>query len=284
MGINYTVNPTYVIEGAAEVLVGAYGAAQGACTAIGSTDGGVMLATGVETHDTEIDQSKAPIDSKLDKRTVVVTCDMAEATLANMALAAGLPVSAVSGSKLSVGLQELDAKTIFIIGPGPEGKTRTIHIFKAKVSGSSEMAYRKNEKTVVPLEITAMADTTQTAGSELYTMDDVAPDTTPPTVSSSVPADAEAAHPKANPVIWTMSESIDAGSVSLHNVYVIKATDGTVVAGAVAYSDVDKKITFTPTAAFGAATDYIAVLTTSIRDLAYNRLAAASVIDFKTAA
>lgn len=284
MAISYTINPTYVIEGAAEVLVGAYGAAQGACTSIGSTDGGVMLTVGNEYHDVEIDQSKVPINTKLDKRTVKLTCDMAEATLANLALAMALPTTALAGSVVSVGLQEPENKTIYIVGPAPDGAVRTIHVFKAKVTGSPEMAYRKDEKVIVPLEITAIPDFTQGAGKELMTITDAAEDTTPPTVVSSDPADGDSSHPKADPIVWTMSESIDASTVNLHNVYVIKATDGTVVAGTVAYTEADKKITFTPSAALSATTAHIAVLTTAVRDLAYNRLAAASVINFTTTA
>ena len=284
MPITCTVNPTKVIEGAAEVLVGAYGAAQGACTSIGSTDGGVMLTVGNEYHDVEVDQSKVPIDTKLDKRTAKLSCDMAEATLANLALAMALPTTALAGSTVSVGLQEPENKTIYIVGPAPDGKVRTIHVFKAKVTGSPEMAYQKDEKVVVPLEITAIPDFEQSTGQELMTITDAADDTIAPTVSSSDPADDDAAHPKADPIVWTMSKSMDASSVNLHNVYVIKATDGMVVAGTVAYTEADKKITFTPAAALSATTAHIAVLTTAVRDLAHNRLAAASVLNFTTSA
>lgn len=283
MAISYTVNPTYVIEGAAEVLVGAYGAAQGACTSIGSTDGGVMLTVGNEYHEVEVDQSKAPIDSKLEKRTAKLTCDMAEATLANLALAMALPTTALSGSTVSVGLQEPENKTIYIIGPAPDGAVRTIHVFKAKVSGSPEMAYQKNDKTVVPLEISAIADTAQSTGQELMTITDAAEDTTAPTVSSSDPADASAAHPVADNIVWTMSEAMDAGSINTSTVYVLKADDGTVVGGAVSYDNTDKKIIFDPTTSLASSTAYIAILTTGVRDLAHNHLAAASVINFSTA-
>lgn len=283
MAISYTVNPTKVIEGAAEVLVGAYGAAQGACTAIGSTDGGVMLTVGNEYHDVEVDQSKVPIDSKLDKRTAKLTCDMAEATQANLALAMALPTTAVAGSVVSVGLQEPENKTIYIVGPAPDGATRTIHVFKAKVTGSPEMAYQKNEKTVVPLEISAIADKNQATGQELMTITDAAADSTPPTVSSTAPTDGGTLAPTGN-VEWTMSESMDAGSINSDTVYVLKATDGTVVAGAITYTELTKKITFNPTTDLTASTAYIAILTTNVRDLAYNQLAAASVINFTTTA
>jgi len=284
MAISYTVNPTYVIEGAAEVLVGAYGAAQGACTSIGSTDGGVTLTVGNEYHDVEVDQSKVPIDTKLDKRTATLACDMAEATLANLTLAMALPTTALSSSTISVGLQEPENKTIYIIGPAPDGAVRTIHVFKAKVTGSPEMAYRKDEKVIVPLEITAIPDFTQGAGKELMTITDAAEDTTAPTVSSSDPADGDNAHPKADSIVWTMSESMDAGSINGRTVYVIKATDGTVVAGTIAYTEADKKITFDPTSNLDGTTAYIAVLTTGVRDLAHNYLAAPSVLNFTTTA
>ena len=284
MAISYTVNPTCVIEGAAEVLVGPYGAAQGECTSIGSTDGGVMLTVGNEYHDVEVDQSKVPIDTKLDKRTAKLTCDMAEATLANLALAMALPTTAVSGSVVSVGLQEPENKTIYIIGPAPNGAVRTIHVFKAKVTGSPEMAYRKDEKVIVPLEITAIPDFNQADGEELMTITDAAEDTTPPTVESSDPADGDGSHPKADSIVWTMSESMDAGSINTDTVYVIKATDGTVVPGTVTYSEADKKITFNPTNSLDGTTAYIAILTTNVRDLAHNQMAAANVINFTTAA
>lgn len=283
MAISYTVNPQYVIEGAAEVLVGTYGAAQGACTSIGSTDGGVMLTVSNEFHDIEVDQSKVPIDQKLDKRTATLTTNMAEATLANLALAMTLPVGAVAGGVLSVGLQEPVARTMYIIGPGPGGATRTIHIFKAKATGSPEMGFMKDEKIVIPLEITAIADTTQPSGQELLTITDTAEDTTPPTVSSTLPVDGGTLAPTGN-MVWTMSESMDAGSINSRTVYVIKATDGTVVAGSIAYTEADKKITFDPAASLTASTAYIAVLTTGVRDLAYNYLAAANVVNFTTTA
>lgn len=281
MAISYTVNPTYVIEGAAEVLVGAYGAAQGACTAIGSTDGGVMLTVGNEYHEVEVDQSKVPIDQKLDKRTAVLSCDMAEATLANLTLAMALPTTALSGSTISVGLQEPENKTIYIVGPAPAGAVRTIHVFKAKVTGSPEMAYQKNDKMVVPLEITAIPDFTQSTGQELMTIVDAAEDTTPPTVSSTAPADAGTLAVDGN-ITWTMSESMDAGTINSKTVYVIKATDGTVVAGVVTYVESTKVITFNPDASMTGSTAHIAVLTTGVRDLAHNYLAAASVINFTT--
>ncbi|MHB0874569.1 MAG: Ig-like domain-containing domain [Anaerolineae bacterium] len=284
MPIDYTVNATKVIEGAAEVLVGAYGAAQGACTSIGSTEGGVMLTVGTEMHDIEVDQSKVPIDSKLSKRTAKVTTQMAESTLANLALAMALPTTAVAGEVLSVGLQEPESKTIFIIGPGPDSKTRTIHIFKAKVTGSPEMAYKKEGKTVIPVEVTAVADLTQTDGQELLTITDAAEDTTAPTVSSTSPVDTGTDVLVTANVEWTMSEDLDESTVNTDNVYVIKATDGTVVAGAVSFSAATDKVTFNPTASLGASTAYIAVLTTAVKDLAGNKLAAASVVNFTTAA
>lgn len=283
MPINYTVDASKVIVGPAEVKVGAYGAAEGACTSIGATDGGVMVASELEFFDVEVDQANNEIDSKLVRRRLRFSTDMAQATLANMALAMGLPASAVSGSTLSVGLQLPEHKTLWIIGPGPDGTVLKYHIFKGKVQGSSEASFRKNEKTLIPIEITAIADLTQASGQELATVVTVADDTTAPTVSSTNPLDAATGVAVSANVEWTMSESMDAASINAHSVYLIKASDGAVVAGAVSYTESTKKIVFDPTGNLDAGTAYIAVLTTMVRDLAYNRLAAANVINFTTA-
>lgn len=283
MAISYTIDAGKVIVGPAEVKIGAYGASEGACTSIGATDGGVSLTVEQEYLDIEVDQAMGEIENKLTKRRVRFSTNMAQVTLANLALAMGLPTTAVSGSVLSVGVQLPENKTVWLIGPGPDGTVHKYHIFKARVMGNPEMAYRKDEKTVIPLEITGVIDTAQASGQELMMVTEVADDTTPPTVSSTSPTDGQSSVAVSSNIEWTMSESMDAASINTKNVYVIKASDGTVVAGTVTYTESTKKVTFDPTSNLDASTAYIAVLTTNVRDLAYNYLAGANVINFTTA-
>lgn len=107
-------------------------------------------------------------------------------------------------------------------------------------------------------------------------------DTTPPTVTTS-PLDAATGVAVDANVVWTFSEVIDTNKVTAGNFLVMKATDGSVVAGALSIDATKKIVTFNPTSNLTAATAYIAVATTNITDVAGNALAAASITNFTTA-
>jgi hypothetical protein len=66
------------------------------------------------------------------------------------------------------------------------------------------------------------------------------------------------------------------------NFTLIKATDGTVVDGALSYSSATKTATFTPAVALNANTAYIWMIA-NVRDRAGNKMAKV-VVNFKTAA
>ena len=284
MAINYTIDAGEVIKGAAELKIGAYGSDEGNAVAVGATEGGVSRTVSLEYVDTEVDQSFSPIDSALSKRSIIYRTQLAQSSLANLALASGLPTTAVSGSTLKVGKQTPPYVTVWLTGPAPDGAVRTIHGFKCRVTGDSEFAYTKADKSVIPIEITVFEDNTQATDEEFEVIVDAAADDTPPTVSVTSPLDAAEDVAVTANIIWTFSEALQPGTVNADNVYLIKASDGTVVAGALSYNASEFKITFDPTASLSAATAYIAVAGTGIKDLVGNKLAAASVINFTTAA
>lgn len=107
-------------------------------------------------------------------------------------------------------------------------------------------------------------------------------DTTAPTVAT-VPADGATAVVVTNNFVWTFSEQIRDADINLSNFMVIKATDGSVVAGALTSSVGNTVVTFDPTASLTALTAHIGIASSNIRDLAGNHLAANSVINFTTA-
>lgn len=112
-----------------------------------------------------------------------------------------------------------------------------------------------------------------------------AADTTAPTVTC-VPADAATGVAVTANIVWTASKSLQATSVNAGTVMLVKASDGTNVAGAVtlANAGAGTTITFNPTANLtGSSEAYIAILTTGVKDLAGNALVAPSVINFTTA-
>lgn len=106
-------------------------------------------------------------------------------------------------------------------------------------------------------------------------------DTTAPTVTVS-PIDGAVGVAVGSNIVWTFSEAIQARDVTGANFFVIKA-DGTDVAGALSIGTNNTVVTFDPTANLSALTDYIAIATTNVKDLAGNALAANRVINFTTA-
>lgn len=107
-------------------------------------------------------------------------------------------------------------------------------------------------------------------------------DSTAPTLTPT-PADAATGVVVSSNMTWAASEDLRANTVNSGTVMVIKASDGTVVAGEVTYDAATDVITFNPTSNLDGATAYISIATTGIQDLAGNPLAANVVANFTTA-
>ena len=110
------------------------------------------------------------------------------------------------------------------------------------------------------------------------------PDTTPPTVSTVNPPDGETNVVIATDIVWTFSEAIKAASVVAPNFIVYKASDYTVVAGALTYNNLQTIITFNPTSNLTNSEQYVCVVGTGVEDAAGNHLAAPHITDFTTVA
>lgn len=111
----------------------------------------------------------------------------------------------------------------------------------------------------------------------------VSADTTPPTLSNTVPANNATAVAVSTTVQWIFSEAISPDAVNASTFMVIKDSDGSVVAGSLSQSADKTTVTFTPSANLSAATAYRIIATTGVRDLSGNYLAQAQVRKFTTA-
>ncbi|WP_297988623.1 major tail protein [uncultured Anoxybacillus sp.] len=111
----------------------------------------------------------------------------------------------------------------------------------------------------------------------------VTADTTPPTLSNTVPANNATSVAVSTTVQWIFSEAISPDAVNASNFMVIKDSDGSVVAGTLSQSADKTTITFTPSANLSAATAYRIIATTGVQDLAGNSLVQAQVRKFTTA-
>lgn len=110
-----------------------------------------------------------------------------------------------------------------------------------------------------------------------------APDTTPPTVTSTIPLNNATGVPINQAVSATFSKQLNASTVNA-TTFTLTAPGGASVAGLVTYASVGTTATFTPAANLAPNTLYTATITTGVKDLAGNALAANYVWTFTTGA
>jgi len=106
-------------------------------------------------------------------------------------------------------------------------------------------------------------------------------DTTPPTVTTS-PADSDTGVLVTTNIVWTFSEAIRDADVTGANFF-LNDDAGVQVDGALSLNSDQTEVTFTPNADLAAATDYTAIATMNVKDLAGNSLEQNSVVNFTTA-
>ena len=106
-------------------------------------------------------------------------------------------------------------------------------------------------------------------------------DTNAPTVTV-VPANNAVAVAVDASVVWTFNEAIKASTITKDNFILLTAANA-VVAGALTYDSTAKVITFKPTSNMAGSAVFTAIVTTGVKDLAGNALAAALITKFTTA-
>ena len=123
-------------------------------TEVGYTEDGVTMTYTADENDIEVEEETFPIDRVIVKETCEVTCNMAESSLYNIDKA--MAGSLLSGSILKLGAGTNKQLTLQIRGTAPNGYTRAIQIPVCTSTGSVGMAYKKGEKTVVPVTFQAL--------------------------------------------------------------------------------------------------------------------------------
>lgn len=109
-------------------------------------------------------------------------------------------------------------------------------------------------------------------------------DTTAPTVSSKTPAANAASVATTSLVSAVFGEALDANSLAAGTFTVATTTGSVQKTGAISYNSSTNTATFTPTGGLAGTTQYTANLTTAIKDVAGNALAALYSWNFTTAA
>lgn len=284
---------TKIVFGAATAIkIGVYGTVKGSCTDLGYTKGGVTVEYPRDYYNIEVDQEQGDIDIKLIKRAGILRFSVAEAKLDNLRLALDMPAGALVSDVLKLGTAAQQYVTIFMDAPGPDSGTRELWIPKAVVIGNASHAYVKDGETVVEIEARMVFDTAQTDGEELGKFTDSGVDTTPPTVALSTPVKSgTVVKATLGTVQWTITEAgagIDQNTIKYGNeddatfsiLNITTPGSEAVVAGSIAYNPTTKVVTFTPSGVWVASDKLLAIVTTGLKDIAGNKLAAQKIEDF----
>lgn len=282
------VNAQNIIVGAGVMYVAPYGTADNAVESalydVGATQGGVELAYEPEFLDIEVDQAFGIIDKRKIRESATLTTQMAEATLNNLLLAWGLPAARLVNGTLSFGEAEVtqaDARTVYIVGKGPNGQKRIAKIWKAVARGNASVAFRKDEVTILNVEFEILADTTKPAGQQMGQIVDLAFDGTAPTVAAFDPADAAVGIAVGAAVTVQFSDDMLLSTLIPANLQIIDSTTGANVCTGVAY-DAGTKTATLAHAALQATSTYFVKISTEVRNASGVKLAAEALAKFTT--
>ena len=111
-------------------------------------------------------------------------------------------------------------------------------------------------------------------GTGWFTSGDISPDTTPPTIASTLPAaNATGVVIAGFTFAWTFSEAILPSCVNAANFFLVADVAMTLVAGALTQNVAGTVITFTPTSPLTTGVVYKAAATAGVKDLSNNAFA-----------
>lgn len=120
---------------------------------LGGTDGGARMVTGQTYSNMVVDQIALPVGSRLVSQEVTVATSLAEATLENLALA--LNQEAPVGGEIELDSEISNAEPLYrkflIVGQKPGGGPRLIVIRRCLSTANVEMAWTKDNKTMIPV-------------------------------------------------------------------------------------------------------------------------------------
>jgi hypothetical protein len=144
---------------------------------VGYTDQGVRLATKTSYKDREADQSLEPISTKPEKRESTIKATLQEILGLSAQAALNLPTAAVtvSGSRTTIKVGNLSiAMTTFglmALGLMENGKKVTVWASRCVNQGESGFEFSKGKASGFAFDAKILADSTQGAGAEAYTVD-----------------------------------------------------------------------------------------------------------------
>jgi hypothetical protein len=266
------------------VNYGAVGEAQ-----LAPTRGGGTVTITKNIRDIEFDGRKGKTKGMqvVDEVNAMLSVPLMDTSMDNLAKA--MPWATYAASKLSVKSANLGVisdsaylKNITLFAKVIGGSYKKITLYSAMNESDFSLAAVPKDEGIIQLEVYAHWDPKDDTKDlcdieDIETIDD---DVDVPTVVT-VPADTDTGVVVSSSLTATFSEDIREGDISDNNFTLIKASDGTIVAGTLSYTPATKVATFKPTSNMAANTDHIWIIA-NVRDLAGNKVAK-TVVNFKTA-
>ncbi len=256
---------------------------------IGPTKGGGTFTVTKTIRDIEFDGSKGKTKGMqvVDDINAMLSIASLDTSMDDLALA--MPWATYAGGKITaesanVGVvgnsSYLTNVTMFakVIGGG----YKKITLYNAMAENDFSLAAAPKVEGEVSMEISAHWDAVDDTA-DLFEVEDVASmgnDAAAPTVVT-VPADAASGVVVSSNLTATFSEPIKQADMNSNNFRLIKASDGTIVAGSLTYTTATNLVTFDPTGSLDGSSAYIWSIA-GVRDLAGNAMVGI-VVNFTTA-
>lgn len=270
--------PRNVIMGAGAVYFN-YGTASEVC--IGATQGGATFKVEREFRELEQDGTLGPIKGLISKikLKVTLTVNALELNKTNFPkYYAGMTLdeTPVEYDKITENVSIATGDyldNVAIVAETYDQQDVIILIKNVLGNGAIEMAL-ENQQEVVP-EVVFTGTFSGSADDIPYEIrfPKSNADTTPPTVTSTVPAANATGVSRTADITITFNEAMKASTLNNNNIFIMKDSDSSVVAGSMTYNTAQTVVTFNPTSSLEASTSYTLYITNNVMDVAGNKLA-----------
>jgi len=148
---------------------------------VGYTDDGTKLSYQPTLKEILVDEEPAPVKRALDTEKATISANCAESTVQNLnyAISASTLTSSAADTThaqlatLDVGGGALNEVMVGLEGLSPAGMQRIIIAYRAQAQANVQLQFKRGDKTIIPVELALLADSTKPAGSNLLKIVDI---------------------------------------------------------------------------------------------------------------
>lgn len=167
--------PTNIIVGLnaqSTLKAGSYGTSEAQATDLGFIKGGITIEHEESAYEVKVDQCLGIIDKITTAESLKIKFSLAEATLANIALAFGYASPASTTFEFGDKSSET-YKTLYINVKGPSGASRKYTFWKCRPTGKTSQSYKRDSETLVEVEFDVLCDTSKDLNKRFGKIEDI---------------------------------------------------------------------------------------------------------------